>query len=252
MKCFWGIAKHGWMFVAWAFVACLFEGLVKYKFHCLNPQIGCQKPLQLLGELSLSLLKSHISLGAITWKLPINRVSLGFCHSICRGLRAGPAPEEPQDPRAGPGGVRLRQGRPGQCGAEARDGDLTSEKWWLNQRKMVTQPDLTSEKVGLNDPKWGVDWFDHQKWWLNHPTWINMGIVDHQPWYRISQATAGASLRPGGAWASKAGFFYATGGCWKWLMGQQLLLVGALEHFLVGGLEHFLFSHILGIIIPID
>ena len=125
LKAWWNISFTAWIHKLVA--KSPFNCLVNYRFHCLNPTFRYF---------------------AITWKLPLNRVSLGFCHSICRGLRAGPAPEEPQDPRAGPGGVRLRQGRPGQCGAEAGDGDLTSEKWWLNQRKMVTQPDLTSEKSG--------------------------------------------------------------------------------------------------------
>ena len=35
----------------------------------------------------------------------------------------------------------------------------------------------------------------------------------------------------------------------NWVVGPKPLL---LDDYLVGGLEHFLFSHILGIIIPID
>ena len=39
---------------------------------------------------------------------------------------------------------------------------------------------------------------------------------------------------------------------WRWKDGVQLGAMGNSMGYLVGGLEHFLFSHILGIIIPID
>jgi hypothetical protein len=62
----------------------------------------------------------------------------------------GPAPKE-QDPRGGSGGVWVRQGRPGQCGAEAGYGD-----WWLVILPVIhwRYGDLTIQNGDLTIQKW--------------------------------------------------------------------------------------------------
>ena len=114
----------------------------------------------------------------------------------------------------------------------------------LNSLGQLERRQFRPTKMGGPDTEWWYIWYIFskwlEKWW--HILWYRIQLLSSWKmceyfWLEISDCRGAWRERPSN-WGGKG-----------WRLTKPCLVTLPL---LIGGLEHFIFSHILGIIIPID